>query len=62
MAGHHTVLKIKKKSWSSSPDYHVGQNSLEAEFTVQSGWTIQTEMFIDDKGNRGLKVKTLKTN
>jgi len=51
MAGHHTVLKIKKKSWSSNTDYH-----------VKTGWTIQTELFTDDKGNQGLRVKTLRSN
>ena len=58
---HHTVLRIKKKSWSSGSDYHVGQQSLETEFTVKPGWTIHTETFVDDKGHQGLRVKTLRS-
>lgn len=53
---HQTVLRINKKSWSSGTDYHVGMKGLDVTFTCKSGWTIKTEMVVDDQGHSGLRV------
>jgi hypothetical protein len=53
---HQTVLRINKKSWSSGTDYHVGMKGLDVTFTHKPGWTIKTEMIVDNQDHPGLRV------
>jgi len=55
-----TVLKINKKSFSNSENFHVGNLGIEAEFTVKEGWAFQLEPFTDVAGHAGLRVTTRK--
>jgi hypothetical protein len=52
---HQTVLRINKKSFNNG-DYYVGMKGLDVTFTHKPGWTIKTEMIVDDKGHPGLRV------
>jgi len=51
-----TALRINKKSFSNGENYHVGMKGLDVTFTHLDGWTIKTEMIVDDKGHSGLRV------
>jgi hypothetical protein len=53
---HNTALRINKKSWSSGQDYHVGMKGLDLTITHKPGWTIKTELIIDEHGHAGLHV------
>ncbi len=52
---HLTALRINKKSFNNG-DYYVGMEGLDVTFTHKPGWTIKTEMIVDDKGHPGLRV------
>ena len=52
---HLTALRVNKKSFSNG-DYYVGMDGLDVTFTHKPGWTIKTEMIVDDKGHLGLRV------
>ena len=53
---HNTVLKINKKSWSAGENYVVGMKGLDLTITHKPGWTIKTEMIVDNQGHPGLNV------
>jgi hypothetical protein len=52
---HLTALRVNKKSFNNG-DYYVGMDGLDVTFTHKPGWTIKTEMIVDDKGHPGLRV------
>jgi hypothetical protein len=52
---HQTALRINKKSFNNG-DYYVGMKGLDVTFTHKPGWTIKTEMILDDLNNQGLRV------
>ena len=41
--------------------YIVGQSGLDTTFTVQPGWIIKTETYINDHGYQALRVYTEKS-
>ena len=41
--------------------YIVGQSGLDTTFTVQPGWIIKTETYINDQGYQALRVYTEKS-
>ena len=40
--------------------YIVGNEGLDTVFTVQPGWVIKTDVYIDDQGYQALRVYTEK--
>ena len=61
---HHSVLRIKNKSWTagfgkdkSKGNYHVGQKELEFEVTWKPQMRPEFVPFVDDQGHQGRKVK-----
>ena len=40
--------------------YIVGNQGLDTVFTVQPGWAIKTEVFVDDQGYQAMRVYTEK--
>lgn len=59
---HLTALRINKKSKSFGENYHVGMQGLDVTFTHKPGWTIKTEMIVDNQGHYGLRVWHEKIN
>ena len=57
---------IKANKFGRNPDgsvkggYIVGQSGLDTTFTVQPGWIIKTETYIDSAGYQALRVYTEK--
>ncbi len=51
-----TALRINKKSFSNGENYHIGMKGLDVTLTHLEGWTIKTEIIMNDKGNLGLHV------
>ena len=61
---HHSVLRIKKKSWTagfgkdkSKGNYHVGQKEMELEITWKPEMKPEFVPFVDDQGHQGMRVK-----
>jgi len=61
--GHHCSLKIKEKSWTAGikdptkANYHVGQNTFEAELTWLHNMQPTFEPFVDPEGRQGIRIK-----
>ena len=60
---HHSVLRIKKKSWTagfgkdkSKGNYHVAQKEMELEITWKDHKEAQFIPFTDDQGHQGMRV------
>ena len=60
---HHSVLRIKKKSWTagfgkdkSKGNYVVAQKEMELEITWKDSMKPQFIPFIDEHGHQGMKV------
>ena len=53
---HQTVLRINKKSWSSGENYHVGMKGLDITLSHKPGWTLKTELGVDDHGHQSIRL------
>ena len=61
--GHHSVLRIKKKSWTAGfgkdklkGNYVVAQKEMELEITWKDCMKSQIIPFVDEHGHQGFKV------
>ena len=53
---HHSVARIKKKSFSQGEDYHVGQKELEVEISWRDIRDCQIEPFETANGYKGIRI------
>ncbi len=56
---HSTVIRVTDKCFSQGEDYHVSMKGIRAEITVEPGWTILQENFVNSKGHTGIRFKAV---
>jgi|9_EtaG_2_1085328.scaffolds.fasta_scaffold10162_3 hypothetical protein len=56
---HSSVIKVIEKCFSQGENYHVSMKGLVAEVTVEPGWAILQENFVNEKGHAGIKFQAV---